>query len=61
MREAAEAFRKVIGLRPGFSTAHFALGLVLKASGDPAADEELRTAKMLDDLTQQQSQAAPKP
>jgi len=61
MPEAAEAFRKAIGLRPGFSTAHFALGLVLKASGDPAAEEELRTAKMLDDLTQQQSQAAPKP
>ena len=61
MPEAAAAFRKAIGLRPGFSAAHFGLGLVLKASGDSAADEEFRTAKMLDDLTQQQSQAAPKP
>jgi tetratricopeptide (TPR) repeat protein len=59
MPEAAAAFRTAIGLRPGFSAAHFGLGLVLKTSGDPAADEELRTAQMLDDLTRQRSTPAP--
>ncbi len=61
MQEAAEAFRTAIHLRPGFSAAHFGLGLVLKASGDSAADEELRTAQMLDDLSGHQSVPAPKP
>ncbi|HKW98595.1 MAG TPA: tetratricopeptide repeat protein [Bryobacteraceae bacterium] len=50
MREAAAAFRQAIQLRPGFSAAHFGLGLVLKTAGDPAGDEELNTAKMLDGL-----------
>jgi tetratricopeptide (TPR) repeat protein len=61
MPEAAAAFRTAIRLRPGFSAAHFGLGLVLKTSGDPAADEELRTAQMLDDLTRQPNGSAPRP
>ena len=61
MQEAAAAFRTAISLRPGFSAAHFGLGLVLKTSGDPAADEELRTTQMLDDLTRQQNGLAPQP
>ena len=58
--EAAEAFRTAIRLRPGFSAAHFGLGLVLKASGDRAADDELRTAQMLDELARKQSEAVPR-
>ena len=61
MREAAEAFRTAIRLRPGYSPPHFALGLVLRAGGEPGADEELRTAKMLDDLSRQRAPAAPEP
>jgi tetratricopeptide (TPR) repeat protein len=50
MKDAAEAFRNAIRLRPGLSAAHFGLGLVLQAMGDPSADEELRNARMLDEL-----------
>ncbi|MBZ5594256.1 MAG: FG-GAP-like repeat-containing protein [Acidobacteriia bacterium] len=60
MREAAEALRTAIRLRPGFSAPHFALGLVLKASGDPAAEGELRTAQMLDEVTRPQGEDAPR-
>jgi hypothetical protein len=45
-----DALRNAINLQPGFGAAHFALGILLKASGDPNADEELRTAKMLNEL-----------
>ncbi len=55
LQEAAEAFRTAIRLRPGLGAAHFALGVVLQAMGDPAADEELRSARMLDELAGQQS------
>jgi tetratricopeptide (TPR) repeat protein len=54
--EAAEAFRTAIRLRPGFGAAHFGLGLVLRALGDPSAEEELRNARMLDELAGQQSE-----
>jgi hypothetical protein len=37
-------------LRPGLGAAHFALGLVLQAMGDTAANEELRNARMLEEL-----------
>jgi tetratricopeptide (TPR) repeat protein len=50
LQEAAEAFRTAIHLRPGLGAAHFALGLVLQAMGDPAANEELRNARMLEEL-----------
>ena len=53
--EAVEAFRTAIRLRPGLGAAHFALGVVLRALGDPAADEELRNARMLDELAGPQS------
>jgi tetratricopeptide (TPR) repeat protein len=56
LQEAAEAFRTAIHLRPGLAAAHFALGLVLRAMGDPAADEELRNARMLDELSGQQGE-----
>jgi tetratricopeptide (TPR) repeat protein len=49
-RGALDALRNAINLQPGFGAAHFALGILLKASGDPNADEELRTAKMLNEL-----------
>jgi tetratricopeptide (TPR) repeat protein len=57
MQEAADAFRAAIRLRPGFSAPHFALGLVLEASGDPAAEEELRAARTLDELGRQPGEA----
>ena len=61
--EAAESFRSAIRLRPGLSAAHRGLGLVLNVSGDPAADQELRTARMLDELERKTegSEASPKP
>src|SRR2546429_7088043 len=46
-REAMEAFRSVIRLRPDFVMGHFGLAVVLKAMGDPAAAEELRKAQLL--------------
>ena len=61
--EAAESFRAAIRLRPGLSAAHLGLGLVLKVSGDPGADAELRSARMLDELERKTegSEAPPKP
>ena len=48
--EAAQAFRLSIRLHPGFALAHLGLGLVLKASNDPSAEEELEKARLLSKL-----------
>ncbi len=59
--DAAESFRAAIRLRPGLSAAHLGLGLVLKVSGDPAADTELRNARMLDELERKTEPGNPAP
>jgi tetratricopeptide (TPR) repeat protein len=46
-REAMQAFRAAVRLRPDFVMAHFGLAVVLKAMDDPAAAEELRKAHLL--------------
>jgi protein O-GlcNAc transferase len=52
-REAVKAFRAAIRLRPDFGMAHFGLAVVLKGIGDPAADEELRKAQLLNQYVAQ--------
>ena len=51
--EAMQAFRTGIRLRPDFVMAHFGLAVVLKAVGDPSADEELRKAQLLNQYVAQ--------
>jgi hypothetical protein len=48
-----QAFRTAIRLRPDFVMAHFGLAVVLKGIGDPAADEELRKAQLLNQYVAQ--------
>ena len=60
VQEASAAFREAIRLRRGFSAPHPALGLLLKASGDPAGEGEVRPAQMLDKVSRPQGSEAPR-
>ena len=61
MPEAAEAFRNSHRPAPGFRRRAFWIRDWPAGSGDPAAKEEFRTAKMLDDLAQQPDDKNAKP
>ncbi len=45
--EAIEAFRAAIRLSPSFVMARYALAIMLKITGSPSADEELRKTHLL--------------
>jgi tetratricopeptide (TPR) repeat protein len=47
-REAVAAFRAAIRIRPDFVMGHYGLGILLHKTGDPAAEEELAKARLLD-------------
>ena len=51
--EAIEAFRMATRLQPTFAAAYEGLGQLLKQAGDPAAEEELRKAKLLNEMLPQ--------
>jgi len=52
-QEAIAAFRAAIRLRPDFVLGHYALGVLLKTLGDPAAENELAKARLLNQFVAQ--------
>jgi len=52
-QEAIEAFRTAIRLRPDFVLGHYALGALLKTLGDPAGEDELAKARLLNQFVAQ--------
>ena len=52
-REAVAAFRAAVRIRPDFVMGHYGLGILLRKAGDPAAEEELAKARLLDQYVAQ--------